>query len=92
MDPDPGDPKTPDPTGSGSTVPWYSGHETALGMVRSALEKGREIHLYACETRPYNQVVEVVEVVLEFKRTVELIHVVREGVKNYFLRPRPQGA
>ena len=32
------------------------GHGTALGMVRSALELGTDIHLYACETRPYNQV------------------------------------
>lgn len=31
------------------------GHGTALGMVRSALEKGKSLHLYACETRPYNQ-------------------------------------
>ncbi|XP_023348965.1 uncharacterized protein LOC111717719 [Eurytemora carolleeae] len=31
------------------------GHGTALGMVRSALEKGRKVHVYACETRPYNQ-------------------------------------
>jgi len=31
------------------------GHGTALGMVRSALEQGRDIHVYACETRPYNQ-------------------------------------
>jgi len=31
------------------------GHGTALGMVRSALELGTDIHLYACETRPYNQ-------------------------------------
>ena len=31
------------------------GHGTALGMVRSALARGRKIHLFACETRPYNQ-------------------------------------
>ena len=31
------------------------GHGTALGMVRSALARGRQVHLYACETRPYNQ-------------------------------------
>lgn len=31
------------------------GHGTALGMVRSALEMGRELHLFACETRPYDQ-------------------------------------
>ena len=32
------------------------GHGTALGMVRSARERGREVRLYALETRPYNQV------------------------------------
>jgi len=31
------------------------GHGTALGMVRSALEEGRDVRLFACETRPYNQ-------------------------------------
>ena len=31
------------------------GHGTALGMVRSALEAGRNVHLYALETRPYLQ-------------------------------------
>ena len=31
------------------------GHGTALGVVRSALEAGQELHLYACETRPYDQ-------------------------------------
>ena len=31
------------------------GHGTALGMVRSALARGRQIQLFACETRPYNQ-------------------------------------
>jgi methylthioribose-1-phosphate isomerase len=31
------------------------GHGTALGMVRSALEAGRSLHLFALETRPYLQ-------------------------------------
>ncbi len=31
------------------------GHGTALGMVRSALEAGTTLHLYALETRPYDQ-------------------------------------
>ena len=31
------------------------GHGTALGMVRSALEQGRSVHVYALETRPYLQ-------------------------------------
>ena len=31
------------------------GHGTALGMVRSALEAGTDLHLYALETRPYDQ-------------------------------------
>ena len=31
------------------------GHGTALGMIRSALEAGRNIHVYALETRPYLQ-------------------------------------
>lgn len=31
------------------------GHGTALGMVRSAIAAGRDIHLYALETRPYLQ-------------------------------------
>ena len=31
------------------------GHGTALGMVRSALARGREVQVFACETRPYNQ-------------------------------------
>ncbi|MEN0063441.1 MAG: S-methyl-5-thioribose-1-phosphate isomerase [Myxococcota bacterium] len=31
------------------------GHGTALGMVRSALEAGKRLHLYALETRPYLQ-------------------------------------
>merc|ERR1719458_666700 len=31
------------------------GHGTALGMVRSALEQGTALRLYALETRPYNQ-------------------------------------
>jgi methylthioribose-1-phosphate isomerase len=31
------------------------GHGTALGMVRSALAVGSDLHLYACETRPYDQ-------------------------------------
>ena len=31
------------------------GHGTALGVVRSALEAGNELHLFACETRPYDQ-------------------------------------
>lgn len=31
------------------------GHGTALGMVRSALEQGQSLHVYALETRPYLQ-------------------------------------
>ncbi len=31
------------------------GHGTALGMIRSAIKIGREIHLYVLETRPYLQ-------------------------------------
>ncbi len=31
------------------------GHGTALGVVRSALGAGTDLHLYACETRPYDQ-------------------------------------
>lgn len=31
------------------------GHGTALGVVRSALAAGQPVHLYACETRPYDQ-------------------------------------
>merc|ERR1719244_1816429 len=31
------------------------GHGTALGMIRSAIGRGRQVHVYACETRPYNQ-------------------------------------
>ena len=31
------------------------GHGTALGIVRSALEAGEGLHLYACETRPRDQ-------------------------------------
>ena len=31
------------------------GHGTALGMVRSAIEIGKKIHVYALETRPYLQ-------------------------------------
>jgi len=31
------------------------GHGTALGMVRSALEQGTSLRLYALETRPYDQ-------------------------------------
>lgn len=31
------------------------GHGTALGMVRSAREAGRDVHVWACETRPYLQ-------------------------------------
>jgi len=31
------------------------GHGTALGMVRSAIEQGRSVHVYALETRPYLQ-------------------------------------
>jgi methylthioribose-1-phosphate isomerase len=31
------------------------GHGTALGMVRTARASGRDVHLYACETRPYRQ-------------------------------------
>jgi methylthioribose-1-phosphate isomerase len=31
------------------------GWGTALGVIRSAVEAGKEIHVYACETRPLNQ-------------------------------------
>lgn len=31
------------------------GHGTALGMVRSARAKGRDVRVWACETRPYLQ-------------------------------------
>jgi methylthioribose-1-phosphate isomerase len=31
------------------------GHGTALGVVRSARSAGRSVHLFACETRPYDQ-------------------------------------
>jgi len=31
------------------------GHGTALGMIRTALAEGRDIHTYALETRPYLQ-------------------------------------
>lgn len=31
------------------------GHGTALGMIRSSLALGNQLHVYACETRPYNQ-------------------------------------
>jgi len=38
-------------TGSLATVDWG----TALGVIRSAVEEGKEISVYACETRPLNQ-------------------------------------
>jgi methylthioribose-1-phosphate isomerase len=38
-------------TGSLATVYWG----TALGVIRSAVEEGKEISVYACETRPLNQ-------------------------------------
>ena len=31
------------------------GYGTALGVVRKAVEEGKKIHVYACETRPYLQ-------------------------------------
>lgn len=31
------------------------GWGTALGVIRSAVEAGKQIHVYACETRPLNQ-------------------------------------
>jgi len=31
------------------------GWGTALGVIRSAVEAGKDIHVYACETRPLNQ-------------------------------------
>lgn len=31
------------------------GWGTALGVIRSAVESGKDIHVYACETRPLNQ-------------------------------------
>jgi len=31
------------------------GHGTALGMIRSSIARGNDVHVYACETRPYNQ-------------------------------------
>lgn len=31
------------------------GHGTALGMIRSSLAMGNDLHVFACETRPYNQ-------------------------------------
>lgn len=31
------------------------GWGTALGVIRSAIETGKQIHVYACETRPLNQ-------------------------------------
>ena len=31
------------------------GWGTALGVIRSAVEMGKDIHVYACETRPLNQ-------------------------------------
>ncbi len=31
------------------------GWGTALGVIRSAVQEGKEIHVYACETRPLNQ-------------------------------------
>jgi methylthioribose-1-phosphate isomerase len=31
------------------------GWGTALGVIRSAIEAGKKIHVYACETRPLNQ-------------------------------------
>ncbi len=39
-------------TGSLATA----GYGTALGVVRSLHSMGRLEHVYACETRPYNQV------------------------------------
>ncbi|MBE8540037.1 S-methyl-5-thioribose-1-phosphate isomerase [Geoglobus acetivorans] len=38
-------------TGSLATVYWG----TALGVIRSAVEEGKKIRVYACETRPLNQ-------------------------------------
>lgn len=38
-------------TGRLATVDWG----TALGVVRSAIEEGRKIKVFACETRPLNQ-------------------------------------
>lgn len=31
------------------------GYGTALGVIRAAVEEGKKIHVYACETRPYLQ-------------------------------------
>jgi len=38
-------------TGSLATA----GHGTALGVIRTAFEQGKEIHVYSCETRPRQQ-------------------------------------
>lgn len=38
-------------TGSLATVEWG----TALGVIRSAVEEGKKISVFACETRPLNQ-------------------------------------
>ena len=38
-------------TGALATGGWG----TALGMIRSALARGNDIEVFACETRPYNQ-------------------------------------
>ncbi len=32
-----------------------AGYGTALGVIRAAVEEGKSIHVYACETRPYLQ-------------------------------------
>jgi methylthioribose-1-phosphate isomerase len=50
-------------TGSLATA----GYGTALGVVRSLHAMGKLEHIYACETRPYNQVC------AESRTTIEIL-------------------
>ncbi|MFI5386909.1 MAG: S-methyl-5-thioribose-1-phosphate isomerase, partial [Fimbriimonadales bacterium] len=69
-------------TGSLATA----GHGTALGVIRTAHEQGKEIHVYACETRPRQQGLRLTAYELMKERIP--FHSIADGVAGSLMRAR----
>lgn len=61
-----------------------SGHGTALGVIRTAWEQGKNIHVYACETRPRMQGLKLTA--WELKKDGIPFHSIADGAAGSLMR------
>jgi methylthioribose-1-phosphate isomerase len=61
-----------------------AGYGTALGVIRAAVEEGKKIHVYACETRPYLQGARLTA--WELSRDNIPVTVITDNMAGYFMK------